>query len=396
MPTLPEGTIAATDIWKRFRADPTRQLLRDRLTKLGRQLQGERKRGWRWALRDVDFVAHPGESVGLVGINGSGKSTLLKILTQVMYPYAGRLQVAGRVGSIIEVRAGIHPELSGRENIHLYGTMLGLPRKQVAQRFDEIVEFAQIDDAIDRQVKFYSSGMQMRLGFGVAAFLEPEVLLVDEVLAVGDATFQQRCIDRMRVVLAQGTTLVFVSHDLATVEGVCDRAVWLRDGVVAGDGPVRDVLNSYREALEQVAELGARSGSIELRAATLRGPDGGGPRTQEPCDVHVRFHNIDRSGGTITIGVSEGPAAPVFLLSHGLSLPADGEIDVRCHIDHLPLPRGRYYLWLGILTRQGDPMGWQPVAHFDVIGPDLDESPAGIVRLAPVHVAASWDVSELA
>ena len=394
MPTLPEGTIAATDIWKRFRADPTRQLLRDRITKLGRQVRGERRRGWRWALRDVDFVAHPGESVGLVGINGSGKSTLLKILTQVMYPYAGRLQVAGRVGSIIEVRAGIHPELSGRENIRLYGTMLGLPRRRVAERFDEIVEFAQIDDAIDRQVKFYSSGMQMRLGFGVAAFLEPEVLLVDEVLAVGDATFQQRCIDRMRVVLAQGTTLVFVSHDLATVEGVCDRAVWLRDGVVAGDGPVREVLDSYRQALEQVAELGARSGSIELRSATVRGPDGGGPRTQETCDVEVRFHNLDRSGGTITIGVSEGTAAPVFLLSRGLSLPADGEVDVRCRIDHLPLPRGRYYLWVGILTRHGDPMGWQPVAHFDVIGPDLDGSPAGIVRLAPVHVAATWDVSE--
>jgi len=396
LPTLPEGTIAATHIWKRFRADPSRQLLRDRLSTLGRQLQGERKRGWRWALQDVDFVANPGEAVGLVGINGSGKSTLLKILTQVMYPYAGRLEVSGRIGSIIEVRAGIHPELSGRENIHLYGTMLGLPRRQVAERFDEIVEFAQIEDAIDRQVKFYSSGMQMRLGFGVAAFLEPEVLLVDEVLAVGDATFQQRCIDRMRVVLAQGTTLVFVSHDLATVEGVCDRAVWLRDGVVAEDGPVRDVLNSYRQALEQVAELGARSGSIELLEATVRGRDGFGPRTNEPCDVRVRFHNIDRSAGAITIGVSEGTAAPVFMLSHGMSLPGDAELDVRCEIEHLPLPRGRYYLWVGILSRQGDPMGWQPVSHFDVIGPDLDESPSGIVRQAPVYVAADWAVSESA
>ena len=342
----------------------------------------------------MNFVANPGESVGLVGINGSGKSTLLKILTRVMYPYAGRVSVAGRVGALIEVRAGIHPELSGRENIHLYGTMLGLPRKRVAERFDEIVEFAQLEDAIDRQVKFYSSGMQMRLGFGVAAFLEPEVLLVDEVLAVGDATFQQRCIDRMRTVLSQGTTLVFVSHDLATVEGVCDRAVWLRDGDVVGDGPVRDVLNSYRQALEHVAELGARSGSIHMLEATVRGPDGFGPRTQEPCDVHLRFHNLHQSGGTITLGISEGTAAPVFLLSHGLSMPADREIDVRCTIERLPLPRGRYYLWVGVLSKLGDPMGWQPLTHFDVIGPDLDDSPAGIVRLAPVHVAASWDVSE--
>jgi ABC-type polysaccharide/polyol phosphate transport system ATPase subunit len=392
--TLPEGTIAATDIWKRFRADPTRQLLRDRVSRLGRQLQGEKRRGWRWALRDVNFVANPGESVGLVGINGSGKSTLLKVLTRVMYPYAGNVQVAGRVGALIEVRAGIHPELSGRENIHLYGTMLGLPRKRVAERFDEIVEFAQLEDAIDRQVKFYSSGMQMRLGFGVAAFLEPEVLLVDEVLAVGDATFQQRCIDRMRTVLSQGTTLVFVSHDLATVEGVCERAVWLRDGNVVGDGPVRDVLNSYRQALEQVAELGARSGSIHMLEATVRGPDGFGARTQERCDVRIRFHNVHQSGGMITLGVSEGTAAPVFLLSRGLSMPAEREIDIRCTIDRLPLPRGRYYLWVGILSKLGDPMGWQPLTHFDVIGPDLDDSPAGIVRLAPVHVAASWDVNE--
>jgi ABC-type polysaccharide/polyol phosphate transport system ATPase subunit len=393
--TLPEGTIAATDIWKRFRADPTRQLLRDRIGRLGRQLQGEHRRGWRWALKDVEFVANPGESVGLVGINGSGKSTLLKILTRVMYPYAGNVSVSGRVGALIEVRAGIHPELSGRENIHLYGTLLGLPRKRVAERFDEIVEFAQLEDAIDRQVKFYSSGMQMRLGFGVAAFLEPEVLLVDEVLAVGDATFQQRCIDRMRTVINQGTTLVFVSHDLATVEGVCEKAVWLRAGEVVGTGPVREVLNSYREALEQVAEVGAESGSIKVLDVTVRGPDGYGPRTQEPCDIAIRFHNVHQSGGTITIGISEGTAAPIFLLSHGLSMPADRELEVRCAIERLPLPRGRYYMWVGILSKLGDPMGWQPLTHFDVIGPDLDDSPAGIVRLAPVHVAARWDVDEV-
>jgi ABC-2 type transport system ATP-binding protein len=391
--TLPEGTIAATDIWKRFRADPTRQLLRDRVTHLGKQLKGEVKRDWRWALRDVNFEVSPGESVGLIGINGSGKSTLLKILTRVMYPYAGHLAVSGRVGALIEVRAGIHPELSGRENIHLYGTLLGLQRRQVAERFDEIVEFAQLEEAIDRQVKFYSSGMQMRLGFGVAAFLEPEVLLVDEVLAVGDATFQQRCIDRMRAVLHQGTTLVFVSHDLATVEGVCDRAVWLRNGAVSEDGPVRDVLNSYRQALEQVAELGAQEGPIQVLAANVRGPDGYGPRTQEPCDVTVRLHSQYQTGGQISIGMSEGPASPIFLLDYSMSMGEDQEVEVRCHIDRLPLARGRYYLWLGIFGRQSDGLGWQPVTHFDVIGPDLDAGPAGIVRLAPVHVSATWDAS---
>ncbi len=395
MQTSPEGTVAATDIWKRFRADPTRQLLRDRIGRLGRQLRGQR-RGWRWALRDVDFVADPGESVGLVGINGSGKSTLLKILTGVMYPYAGNLAVSGRIGALIEVRAGIHPELTGRENIHLYGTLLGLPRKRVAERFDEIVDFAQLDAAIDRQVKFYSSGMQMRLGFGVAAFLEPEVLLVDEVLAVGDATFQQRCIDRMRVVLNQGTTLVFVSHDLATVEGVCRRAVWLRDGQVVGDGPVRDVLGAYRAALEQVAELGAQSGAIRVLEAKVRGRDGYGPRTQEPCDIAIRLYNEFQTGGHIHLGVSDGTASPIFLLGRGISMAADREVDVRCTIERVPLPRGRYYLWLGVVSKQSsDELGWQPVAGFDVIGPDLDTAPAGIVRQVPVHVPASWDVSEV-
>ena len=202
LPTLPDGTIDATHIWKRFRADPTRQSLRARAATVKRHLRGRGPAGLALGARGRRVPGRsPGEAVGLVGINGSGKSTLLKILTRVMYPYAGRVEVAGRTGALIEVRAGIHPELTGRENIHLYGTLLGLPRRMVASRFDEIVEFAQLEDAIDRQVKFYSSGMQMRLGFGVAAFLEPDVLLVDEVLAVGDTGFQQRCIDRMRTML---------------------------------------------------------------------------------------------------------------------------------------------------------------------------------------------------
>lgn len=393
MPTLPEGTIAATDIWKRFRADQTRQLLRDRVGRWGRQIKGD-KRGWRWALRDVDFVAEPGESVGLIGSNGSGKSTLLKILTRVMYPHSGRVNVAGRVGALIEVRAGIHPELTGRENIHLYGTLLGLSRRQVADRFDEIVEFAQLADAVDRQVKFYSSGMQMRLGFGVAAFLEPEVLLVDEVLAVGDATFQQRCIDRMRTVLTQGTTLVFVSHDLATVEGVCDRAVWLSDGDVVEDGPVRDVLGAYRQALEHVAELGAQTGPTQVREVSLRGPDGYGPRTQEPCEITILLSNEYEGRGNVLLGISEGTATPIFLLEHALSLAPDTDVEVRCTLDRLPLAGGRYYLWLGVFGKRFDPIAWRPVAHFDVVGPSLAPSPSGIVRLAPVHVPAQWDMSE--
>jgi ABC-type polysaccharide/polyol phosphate transport system ATPase subunit len=392
LPTLPEGSIAATDIWKRFRADPTANLLRERIGRWRRQLRGQ-KRGWRWALRDVDFVVQPGDAVGLVGTNGSGKSTLLKILCGVMYPHSGRIDVAGRVGALIEVRAGLHPELSGRENTHLYGTLLGLSRRQVAERFDEIVEFAQLEDAVDRQLKFYSSGMQMRLGFGVAAFLEPEVLLVDEVLAVGDATFQQRCIDRMRTVRNQGTTLVFVSHDLATVEGVCERVVWLNDGAVVADGPVRDVLGAYREGLEKVAETGAHTGPTYVREVTVRGPDGYGPRTQEPCDITIRLHNEVPTGGKVVLGISEGTATPIFLVEHEISMGAESEVELRCTLDRLPLAQGRYFLWAGVFGRRADLMTWQPISHFDVIGPALASSSSGIVRLAPVHVPASWDLS---
>ena len=180
--------------------------------------------------------AEPGEAIGLIGANGSGKTTLLRLVNRVMYPYAGRVSVHGRVGALIEIRAGLHPELRGSENIYFFGSLLGLRRSEIAAHFDDIVAFAELEHAIDRQVKFYSSGMQMRLGFAAASFLDPAILLVDEVLAVGDSAFQQRCLARLRDLLIAGTTLVFVSHDLAAVEATCRRAIWLDAGVVRAEG----------------------------------------------------------------------------------------------------------------------------------------------------------------
>jgi ABC-type polysaccharide/polyol phosphate transport system ATPase subunit len=388
---LPRGSIHSEHLWKRFRADRRRKLLRDNVDLLWARIRGRTHRGWRWALRDVGFVAEPGESIALIGPNGSGKTTLLKILARVMYPYAGRLEVSGRVGALIEVRAGIHQDLSGRENVYLYGSLLGLRRKQVAKRFDEIVAFSELEDAIDRQVKFYSQGMQMRLGFAVAAFLEPDVLLVDEVLAVGDATFQQKCLDRMRTVLTQGTTLVFVSHDLAAVEATCNRGLWLDQGVVASEGPVRDILRSYRQSVEERAVSTFQAqGLVKLVKVEMSGLNGEGPRTEGPLNVTLSVESPENRSGILYLGVSEGTPSPIFLLRRDLYLRS-GETDVRCTVPRIPLPRGRFYLWAGIfLGRAHELLPWHPVAHFDVSGPDLDDGPRAIARLAPIHVPAEW------
>ena len=279
MPMLRRGTIATSETWKRFRVDSRPTYLQDQVGQVVDRMRGMSDTGWRWVLRDIDFEAAPGESWGLVGANGAGKSTLLKILTRVMYPTAGRIDVVGRVGAMIEVRAGIAPLLTGRENIYLTGILMGLKRKQIALRFDDIVEFAGLENAIDRQVKYYSSGMQMRLGFGVAAYLEPDVLLVDEVLAVGDASFQQRCLERMRHVLNQGTTLVLVSHDLAAVEATCTNAVWLNDGAVQSSGPIREVLGDYRRSVEGIAVMHATDGILRLRQLQVGSAAGAGVQT---------------------------------------------------------------------------------------------------------------------
>jgi ABC-type polysaccharide/polyol phosphate transport system ATPase subunit len=393
---LPEGAIQTDHLWKRFRADRRRKLLRDELQRVGARLRGRGGRGWRWALRDMNLTAQPGEAIGLVGSNGSGKTTLLRILSRVMYPYAGTASVGGRIGALLEVRAGIHPDLTGRENVFVTGSLLGLRRKEVARRFDEIVAFAELEEAIDRQVKFFSSGMQMRLGFAVAAFLEPAVLLVDEALAVGDATFQQKCLDRMRVVLSQGTTLVFVSHDFAAVEATCQRGVWLRQGVIEADGPIRDILGAYRQSIEEAAEsVYGVDGVVRLLKAEAAGPKDGTPRTQEGFEIRTVVESAESRGGRVFLGISEGPAMPIFVLRRDIHLDS-GETAVRCSIPRLPLPRGRYYVWAGIYDSPGrELLPWHPITHFDVVGPELDAAPPATARLAPVHVDARWEVSTL-
>lgn len=201
-----------------------------------------------WALKDVNFEIKQGEIVGVIGRNGAGKSTLLKLLSRITQPTTGRLRYRGRIGSLLEVGTGFHPELSGRDNIFLNGAILGMTRAEVRRKFDEIVAFAEVEKFLDTAVKHYSSGMYMRLAFAVAAHLEPEILLVDEVLAVGDAEFQKKCLGKMGQVAKGGRTVLFVSHNMAAVTNLCTQAIYLADGRVAGQGDVGQIAHLYQAA----------------------------------------------------------------------------------------------------------------------------------------------------
>ena len=204
-----------------------------------------------WALKDVNFTINAGETVALVGTNGSGKSTVLKLISRIIDPTKGTITVSGRLSALLELGAGFHPDLSGRENIFLNGSILGLGRQEMNKKLDAIIDFADIGEFIDVPIRNYSSGMQMRLGFSVAVHVEPQIILVDEVLAVGDHNFQLKCLKRIRQLQQQGVTILFVSHDFDDVRNLCDRAIWLDRGLVCGDGDVNEILGHIEETYEQ-------------------------------------------------------------------------------------------------------------------------------------------------
>ena len=217
---------------------------------LGRRLQAFRRRSEEfWALRDVSFDVARGETLGIIGENGAGKSTILKVLSSVTAPTVGEVTISGRLSALIEIGSGFHPELTGRENIYLSGSILGMRRREITEKLDRIIEFAGVREFIDTSVKHYSSGMYLRLGFAIAAHLEPDILLLDEVLAVGDAAFQVKCFDRINEMHQQGRTIIFITHDLAAVERLCDRVLLLRRGQLVANGPARDVVRQYQEGI---------------------------------------------------------------------------------------------------------------------------------------------------
>jgi homopolymeric O-antigen transport system ATP-binding protein len=207
-----------------------------------------------WALKDISFDLEQGENIAIVGANGAGKSTLLKIISRITAPTTGLVRIRGRIGTLLEVGTGFHPELTGRDNVFLNGAILGMSRGEIRKKFDDIVGFAGLEQFIDTPVKRYSSGMYVRLAFSVAAFLEPEILIVDEVLSVGDQQFQSQCTQRMEEIIKDGRTLIFVSHGAEDVQQVCRRAIFLKQGKIVFDGDVSDALTAYAESVKREAE----------------------------------------------------------------------------------------------------------------------------------------------
>jgi lipopolysaccharide transport system ATP-binding protein len=228
--------------------------------------------GFHWALKDMSFELGKGESLAMIGPNGAGKSTVLKLLSKITFPTSGTIEVGGQVSALIELGAGFHPDLTGRENIFLNGAILGLPRRDIERRFDEIVSFSELERFIDTPLKRYSSGMIVRLGFAVASRMNPDILLVDEVLAVGDASFRHKCIERIRQLHQQGTSLIFVSHDLGLVKAICERAILLDRGEIQATGSPSEIIEKYNETLDarRALELKHPDGSFEVNAADAK------------------------------------------------------------------------------------------------------------------------------
>jgi len=357
-----------------------------------------------WALRDISFQVRRGETLGLVGHNGSGKSTAMKLMSRILEPTAGQVRVEGRVAALIELGAGFHPDLTGRENIFLNGSLLGLSRSEMEQRYDEIVDFSELGRFIDMPLKHYSSGMQMRLGFAIATCVDPDVLLIDEVLAVGDEGFQRKCLARINHFRGSDKAIVFVSHDLGAVRQLCDRVIWIEDGVVMAEGPAHEVVARYLVRVGEQEEAGMAAaaddrdagadekkrwgtGEAEIVSVQLRRPDparrsdqdraGGGRQRHlfDPEDgmiIDIEYH-ARRSIGEAVFGIGlfrdDGThcyGTNTDIEGHALQL-APGQGRVQVVIDRLALLPGTYTLDVAVHAPNGHPYDyWREACAFSV------------------------------
>jgi lipopolysaccharide transport system ATP-binding protein len=302
-----------------------------------------------WALRDVTFDIRQGEVVGLIGRNGAGKTTLLKLLSRITRPTVGFAEIRGRVGSLIEVGTGFHPELTGRENVYLSGAILGMKKNDIERRFDEIVAFAQVERFIDTPLKHFSTGMQMRLAFAVAAHLEPEILLVDEVLAVGDLQFQRKCLGKMEDVSHSGRTIVFVSHQMNQIRRLCERAIWVDGGRLRLDGPAKQVVNDYEAAAlrMETSEIEQEPGSVAFRRWLIGHTQSNQLDLDDlPEKIVVKFQAVVKaeiSKGILVVSLRSDENAILWSAMYPDLQIKPGPLELNFSFANLPLNPGIYF-----------------------------------------------------
>ena len=390
--------------WARLRGRPNPQL------RVGEADHGNRDGEEIWALRDVSFEVDRGEVLGIIGRNGAGKSTLLKILSRVTAPTSGRVRVKGRVASLLEVGTGFHPELTGRENVFLNGAILGMSRHEIARKFDEIVSFAEVEKFIDTPVKRYSSGMYVRLAFAVAAHLEPEILVVDEVLAVGDAEFQKKCLGKMGAVAQEGRTVLFVSHNMGAITRITRECLWLDKGRLMEISESGSLVNKYIQAsalATKIEDAEANARKVQLIACGIETPDGnmgdGGVPFGVPFKLSTQWKTRDDLiNVSFFVRVEAADGAILGTLNSrdfgGLNaMKAGRETLVEWIARHNPLLPGSYFLTLAVQDMQGTPIEiyWHALELkiSDVNAPQRffkRSSAAGYV-----HLAGEWRIDSV-
>lgn len=394
-----------------------REAILNSMTAPIRWMRGERKSYETfWALDDVSFEIKQGEAVGIIGRNGAGKSTLLKILSRITKPTKGRVDLYGRVASLLEVGTGFHSELSGRDNIYLNGAILGMSRKEIDRKFDEIVDFSGVEKFLDTPVKHYSSGMYVRLAFAVAAHLEPEILIVDEVLAVGDAEFQKKCLGKMEDVAKQGRTVLFVSHNMGAIENLCNNVIVLNKGQIVNSGKTSDMINYYSgKVIDDVISKATLEHRVENRSGDGR------IRFTDFCikDANNNLLGVIRSGTDVVfefgfrtrsnlalqnvdVGFSISTYAGQMLIVHYQSYKGDlfkdisGRGHFRFHLKKFPFTHGRYLIGARILIT-GQEADWpiDGIGYIDVeTGDFFGTGSAGWNGPAILNVDGVWQVGE--
>ncbi|MFH1154553.1 MAG: ABC transporter ATP-binding protein [Pseudomonadota bacterium] len=360
---------------------------------------GEKKENTVWALKDISFEVNKGESLGIIGRNGAGKSTLLKVLSKITYPTGGAIHVNGRISSLLEVGTGFHEELTGRDNIFLNGSILGMKRHEIERHLEAIIDFSGVERFIDTPIKRYSSGMRLRLGFAVAAHLSSDILLVDEVLAVGDAAFQKKCLDSMEGLSTSGRTVLFVSHNMAAIENLCSRCIWIDGGAIRADGDARTIVGEYMKTFAKASSgsvkldhIESRSGNGDAKFTSLEFLNSGGEvisviRSADKLTVRI-YYRAYKTLPELVIGLNILTEYGTLVAASNNVVTGDpvprsgvGEGYADFEIESLYLLPGRYYLslWLGKWEEQQDVL--KNCISFDVEPSDYYGSGKGIDSL---------------